>query len=78
MYKYQRQYTQQGLLSRSYEKKILRKKWLKAARRDMDVSPKSDLYCWEDHFKLTINYLGISPYNWLVTKPTLSRTLLIY
>jgi hypothetical protein len=53
------QYTQQGVLSRPYGKN-LREKWFKAARRDMNVSPKSDLYCCEDHFKLSINYLARS------------------
>jgi hypothetical protein len=57
MYKYERQYTQQGVLSRPYGKN-LRRKWFKAARRDMNVSPKSDFHCCEDHSKLTINYLG--------------------
>jgi hypothetical protein len=48
-------------------KKNVRSNWFKAARREMNVSPKSDLYCCEDHFEVTINYFGISLYNWWVT-----------
>jgi hypothetical protein len=65
MYKYERQYTQQGVILRPYGKNVLRK-WFKAARRDMNVSPKSDLYCCEDHFKVTIYYLGVRLYKCLI------------
>jgi hypothetical protein len=66
MFKYELQHTQQRVFSSSYGKN-LRRKWSKAARRDVNISPKLDLYWCEDHFKVTINYLGISVYNWWVT-----------